>query len=88
MLKLKKLSSAIALASISAFAQADGTLEGRIVDAQTQNPINGVVVSIKDLDREVLVNNKGAFACLSLKPVPTKLWSHWVIKKYIRTPSL
>ena len=67
MLKINKLAGAIALSSAALTSQADGILEGRIIDASTQNPINGVVVSIKDLNRDVLVNNKGAFRLPKLK---------------------
>ena len=67
MTKIKTLSAAMALASASMMAQADGTLKGLIVDASSQDPMNGVVVSIKEQDRSVLVNNKGKFRLPNLK---------------------
>ncbi len=67
MLKLNKLSCAIALATATVFSHADGTFEGRALDASNKNPINGIVISIEDLNREVLVNNKGAFRLPQLK---------------------
>lgn len=67
MTKIKTLSAAVALASASMMAQADGTLKGLIVDASSQDPMNGVVVSIKEQDRSVLVNNKGKFRLPNLK---------------------
>ncbi|MFT7110624.1 MAG: hypothetical protein ACI843_002298, partial [Psychrobacter glaciei] len=67
MLKINTLVSAIGLSSLVLTAQADGILEGRILDANTQNPVNGVLVSIKQLNRDVLVSHKGAFRIPKLK---------------------
>jgi TonB-dependent receptor len=67
MLKINTLASAIGLSSLVLTAQADGILEGRILDANTQNPVNGVLVSIKQLNRDVLVSHKGAFRIPKLK---------------------
>ena len=57
---MKPLAVSVALAT-AAIAQADGTLEGRVVDAASQTIYNGAVVSLQDTNRSVLAEQGGRF---------------------------
>lgn len=57
---IKPLAVSIALAS-AALAQADGTVEGRLIDASSKTVYSGAVVRIEELNREVLTTESGRF---------------------------
>ncbi|GAA6134137.1 TonB-dependent receptor [Oceaniserpentilla sp. 4NH20-0058] len=70
-MKIKTLTNAIALAGLTCFTShnsfADGQWEGMVLDGSNLQPINGSVVSIKALNRDVLVNRAGRFRLNQLK---------------------
>ncbi|MBM96756.1 MAG: TonB-dependent receptor [Oceanospirillaceae bacterium] len=57
---IKPLAICIALASAS-LAQADGTIEGRIIDASSNTVYSNAVIRLEEANREVLTNNTGRF---------------------------
>ncbi|WP_246624858.1 TonB-dependent receptor [Oceanobacter mangrovi] len=57
---MKPLAVSIALAT-AALAHADGTVEGRIVDAASQTVYKGAVVRLEEAKREVLAEQGGRF---------------------------
>lgn len=65
-LLIKPLVASIALAS-AALAQADGIVEGRIIDAASQTIYKGAVVRLEEAKRQTLSGQAGRFR---LPPVP------------------
>lgn len=57
---IKPLALCIALASAS-LAQADGTIEGRIIDASSNTVYSNAVIRLEELNREVLTSPTGRF---------------------------
>lgn len=64
----------VTMLSTQAFAQQkqqskDGaTLSGKVVDASSQQAVNGVDVQIQKLDKKATTDKKGAYSFDSLKP--------------------
>ena len=71
-MKKNLIRSAMTLAGLTCLASmntmADGQWEGSVLDGSNQQPINGAVVSIESLNREVLINRAGRFRLNQLKP--------------------
>lgn len=69
---LNKITKAMALAGLTSLASqsalADGQFEGVVLNGKSLQPINGALVTIDELDREVLVNRAGRFRLNQLKP--------------------
>jgi TonB-dependent receptor len=72
--KMKKYSirHAMTLAGLTCLACAnsfaDGQWEGSVLDGTNQQPVNGAVLSIESLNRDVLINRAGRFRLNQLKP--------------------
>ena len=64
---IKPLTLCIALASAS-LAQADGIIEGRIIDASSNTVYSNAVIRLEELNREVLTSNTGRFRLPQVVP--------------------
>ncbi len=64
---IKPLALCIALASAS-LAQADGIIEGRIIDASSNTVYSNAVIRLEELNREVLTSNTGRFRLPQVVP--------------------
>lgn len=64
---IKPLAVCIALASAS-LAQADGTIEGRIIDAASNTVYSNAVIRLEEANREVLTTHSGRFRLPQVVP--------------------
>src|SRR5690625_5580406 len=51
----------LGIATAPASAHETGRIQGRVVDSETQRPLNGVQVSIPEISRGAFTNAQGAF---------------------------